>query len=93
MTTGQVRGPAIHVRALYDQGPAWRLGELRRRHARGERSRVHQPSRAVRGQVLTGGENLVLMARLRRVKDAGHVADDLLTRFQLTDAAGRRVAT
>src|SRR5205085_4088155 len=31
-------------------------------------------------EVLTGGENLVLMARLRRVKDAGHVADDLLAR-------------
>jgi ABC-2 type transport system ATP-binding protein len=44
-------------------------------------------------EVLTGGENLVLMARLRRVKDVGHVADDLLARFQLTDAAGRRVAT
>jgi len=44
-------------------------------------------------EVLTGRENLVLMARLRRVKDAGHVADDLLARFQLTDAARRRVAT
>ena len=44
-------------------------------------------------EVLTGGENLVLMARLRRVKDAGHVADDLLARFQLTDAARRRVTT
>jgi ABC-2 type transport system ATP-binding protein len=43
--------------------------------------------------VLTGRENLVLMARLRRVKDAGHVADDLLARFQLTDAAKRTVAT
>jgi ABC-2 type transport system ATP-binding protein len=44
-------------------------------------------------EVLTGRENLVLMARLRRVQDAGHVADDLLARLQLTDAAGRRVAT
>ncbi len=43
--------------------------------------------------ILTGRENLILMARLRRVKDAGHVADDLLARFQLTDAAKRRVAT
>jgi ABC-2 type transport system ATP-binding protein len=42
---------------------------------------------------LTGRENLVLMARLRRVSDAGRIADDLLTRFQLTDAADRRVAT
>ncbi len=44
-------------------------------------------------EVLTGRENLILMARLRRVKDAGHVADDLLARFQLADAAKRRVAT
>jgi ABC-2 type transport system ATP-binding protein len=44
-------------------------------------------------EILTGRENLVLMARLRRVKDAGQVADDLLARFQLTDAAPRRVAT
>jgi ABC-2 type transport system ATP-binding protein len=44
-------------------------------------------------EILTGRENLILMARLRRVKDAGHVADDLLARFQLTDAARRRVAT
>jgi len=44
-------------------------------------------------EILTGRENLILMARLRRVKDAGQIADDLLARFQLTDAAGRRVAT
>jgi ABC-2 type transport system ATP-binding protein len=44
-------------------------------------------------EILTGRENLVLVARLRRVPDAGQVADDLLARFQLTDAANRRVAT
>src|SRR5689334_21329306 len=44
-------------------------------------------------EVLAGRENLILMARLRRVKDAGQVADDLLARFQLIDAAKRRVAT
>jgi ABC-2 type transport system ATP-binding protein len=43
--------------------------------------------------ILTGRENLVLMARLRRVNDAARIADDLLTQFQLTDAADRRVAT
>ncbi len=42
---------------------------------------------------LTGRENLVLVARLRHLKDVGQIADDLLTRFQLTDAAGRRVST
>jgi ABC-2 type transport system ATP-binding protein len=44
-------------------------------------------------EILTGRENLVLVARLRRVPDAGQVADALLARFQLTDAANRRVAT
>jgi ABC-2 type transport system ATP-binding protein len=44
-------------------------------------------------ETLTGRENLVLVARLRRVKGPGQVADDLLARFQLTDAAGRRVST
>jgi ABC-2 type transport system ATP-binding protein len=44
-------------------------------------------------EILTGRENLVLVARLRRVKDAGQIADDLLARFQLIDAAKRRVAT
>ena len=44
-------------------------------------------------EILTGRENLVLMARLRHLNDAGRIADDLLDRFRLTDAAGRRVAT
>ena len=44
-------------------------------------------------EILTGGENLMLMARLRHLKDAGRIADDLLARFSLTDAGGRRVAT
>jgi len=44
-------------------------------------------------EILTGRENLVLVARLRRLKDPRQIADDLLARFQLTDAAKRRVAT
>jgi ABC-2 type transport system ATP-binding protein len=44
-------------------------------------------------EVLTGRENLILVARLRRVKDPGQVADGLLARFGLTGAATRRVAT
>jgi ABC-2 type transport system ATP-binding protein len=44
-------------------------------------------------EILTGRENLILVARLRRVTDAGQLADALLARFQLTDAATRRVAT
>jgi len=41
---------------------------------------------------LTGRENLVLVARLRHLKGAGQIADHLLARFQLTDAAKRRVS-
>jgi ABC-2 type transport system ATP-binding protein len=44
-------------------------------------------------EILTGRENLIMIAELRRVKSAGKVADDLLKRFGLADAAGRRVAT
>jgi ABC-2 type transport system ATP-binding protein len=44
-------------------------------------------------ETLTGRENLVLVARLRHLKDVGQITDDLLARFQLTDAAGRRVST
>jgi ABC-2 type transport system ATP-binding protein len=43
-------------------------------------------------ETLTGRENLVLVARLRHLSDAGKIADDLLARFQLTGAAGRRVS-
>ncbi|MEO9139274.1 MAG: ATP-binding cassette domain-containing protein [Jatrophihabitans sp.] len=43
--------------------------------------------------VLTGRENLVLIAQLRHLAEPGAIADDLLARFDLTDAARRRVAT
>jgi ABC-2 type transport system ATP-binding protein len=44
-------------------------------------------------EILTGRENLVLVARLRHLKGPGPIADDLLARFELADAAGRRVST
>nr|WP_255643282.1 ATP-binding cassette domain-containing protein [Actinoplanes polyasparticus] len=44
-------------------------------------------------EILSGRENLVLVARLRHLKDPGQVADSLLRRFSLTEAATRRVAT
>jgi ABC-2 type transport system ATP-binding protein len=44
-------------------------------------------------ELLSGRENLVLMARLRRVTDPGQLADALLARFALLEAATRRVAT
>jgi ABC-2 type transport system ATP-binding protein len=44
-------------------------------------------------EILTGRENLELVAQLRRLPDAGGTADALLARFALSDAGGRRVAT
>jgi len=44
-------------------------------------------------EVLTGRENLVLVARLRHVPEPGALADRLLDRFDLVDAGGRRAAT
>ena len=44
-------------------------------------------------EILTGRENLVLVARLRHVDDPAALADRLLERFELADAAGRRVST
>ena len=44
-------------------------------------------------EILSGRENLVLVARLRHQPDPGGIAEDLLTRFGLADAADRRVAT
>ena len=43
-------------------------------------------------EILSGKENLVLMAKLRHLADPGQVADALLERFDLVDAAGRRVS-
>jgi ABC-2 type transport system ATP-binding protein len=44
-------------------------------------------------EILSGRENLVLIARLRHLKHPGAIADDLLERFGLTDAAARKVST
>jgi ABC-2 type transport system ATP-binding protein len=44
-------------------------------------------------EILTGRENLIMIARLRHLKNPSPVVEDLLDRFGLTDAADRRVAT
>ena len=44
-------------------------------------------------EILTGRENLLLIARLRHIKDARETADALLDQFGLADAADRRVGT
>ncbi|WP_379131035.1 ABC transporter ATP-binding protein [Paenibacillus sp. sgz500958] len=44
-------------------------------------------------EILTGRENLIMIAKLRHLKNPRQVADDMLTRFGLTDAADRKAAT
>jgi ABC-2 type transport system ATP-binding protein len=44
-------------------------------------------------EILTGRENLIMIARLRHLKNPPQVADDLLNRFGLIEAADRRVST
>ena len=44
-------------------------------------------------EILTGRENLIMIARLRHLNHPGQIADELLKRFGLTEAADRRVST
>ena len=44
-------------------------------------------------EILTGRENLIMIARLRHLDNPRQIADDLLIRFGLSDAADRRVST
>ncbi|WP_139692396.1 ABC transporter ATP-binding protein [Sporolactobacillus terrae] len=44
-------------------------------------------------EILTGRENLIMIAKLRHLKNPHQVADDLLKRFGLVDAADRRAST
>ncbi len=44
-------------------------------------------------EILTGRENLIMIARLRHLKSPRQVADGLLERFGLAEAADRRVST
>jgi ABC-2 type transport system ATP-binding protein len=44
-------------------------------------------------EILSGRENLVLVARLRHLRNPGSIADGLLERFALTEAAARKVST
>ncbi|WP_246240827.1 ABC transporter ATP-binding protein/permease [Anaerocolumna sedimenticola] len=44
-------------------------------------------------EILTGRENLIMIAKLRHLINPRQVADDLLKRFGLTDAGSRRVST
>lgn len=44
-------------------------------------------------EMLTGRENLIMLAKLRHLKNPRQVADDMLKRFGLTEAADRRAST
>jgi len=44
-------------------------------------------------EILTGRENMIMIARLRHLKNPQQIAEDLLERFGLSEAADRRVST
>ncbi|WP_368487510.1 ABC transporter ATP-binding protein [Clostridium sp. BJN0013] len=44
-------------------------------------------------EILTGRENLIMIAKLRHLQNPRQVADDLLKHFGLTETADRRVST
>lgn len=44
-------------------------------------------------EILTGRENLQMIAKLRHLKNPNQVADDLIRRFGMSEAADRRVGT
>lgn len=44
-------------------------------------------------EILTGCENVIMIAKLRHLNHPSQIADDLLRRFGLGDAADRRVST
>jgi len=44
-------------------------------------------------EILTWRENLQMIAKLRHLPDSNKISDELLTRFDLCDAASRRVST
>ena len=44
-------------------------------------------------EVLTGRENLVLVAKLRHLRNYGEIADELLARFSLAEAGNRKAST
>ena len=44
-------------------------------------------------EILTGRENLQMIAKLRHLKNPNQVADELIRRFDMTEAADRKVGT
>jgi ABC-2 type transport system ATP-binding protein len=44
-------------------------------------------------EILTGRENMIMIAKLRHLKNPRQIVDELLNRFGLTEAAGRRVSS
>jgi ABC-2 type transport system ATP-binding protein len=106
MTANQVQGPVIHVKGLkksYKKLEALRgvdFDEARRSifallgsNGAGKTTAVKILSTLLKADAGTANVNLVLVARLRHLKDPGTIADDLLERFSLTDAAARKVST
>ena len=77
-----------------DVGSATVLGHDVAADPRGVRESISLTGQfAAVDEILTGRENLVLVAKLRHLADPGAIADRLLATFRLTDAGGRRAGT
>ena len=92
-------GKTTLVRHPVDAAESRRGHRHRQRLRRRTRGRDVRESISLTGQfaavdeILTGRENLVLVAKLRTCQTPGAIADDLLARFSLTEAGGRRAST
>ena len=76
-----------------DQGTAAVCGYDVKKQARQVREAISLTGQyAAVDEILTGRENLIMIARLRHLKNPKEIADGLLNRFGLTKAADRRVA-
>jgi len=76
-----------------DIGTAWVNGFDVATQAAGVRESISLTGQfAAVDEILSGQEKLVLVARLRHLKDPAAIADDRLRRFSLTEAGTRRVA-
>ncbi|WJL97301.1 ABC transporter ATP-binding protein [Microbacterium sp. ET2] len=96
-SNGAGKTTAIRILATLLRADAGTV-QIRGRDAAAEPARVREAISltgqfAAVDEVLTGRENLALIARLRHVADPAEVADRLLERFSLTEAGGRRVGT
>ena len=93
---GAGKTTVVNILSTLAKADAGSAGQrLRRRHGGGEGAGVHQPDRTVRGRRRNSspGERTSFWWPGSNIEDPDTVVDGLLERFELTDAATRRVST